>query len=256
MSSATAKDQVPTTDRQGVRWRNKGVDPDTKKAEACAKAERLQKTLDALGTLGGREIEAIKKSLKKAQEAAQERPIPELVKECKEFMDRSTKRISKLQAELDAETVLLQESRARLARLESQQAAPATPGDTARGAQVVNLQHMVNQLQAERDALCVELRQSRVAKDRTPWSGDAPPDVTMIPALPEDHQAIEEWMASRNRDLRDALEFGSADVIWFISNVGTRSSQIGSAEGIHSCVAVHGGSDFSWKSHGCPHRRI
>ena len=87
-------------------------------------------------------------------------------------MDRSTKRISKLQAELDAEAVLLRESRARLARLEAQQAAtPATPGDTARGAQVVNLQQMVNQLQAERDALCAELRQSRVAKDRTPWSG-------------------------------------------------------------------------------------
>ena len=42
-------------------------------------------------------------------------------------MDRSTKRIFKLQAELDAEAVLLQESRARLARLEAQQAAtPAT----------------------------------------------------------------------------------------------------------------------------------
>ncbi len=121
-------------------------------------------------------------------------------------MDRSTKRISKLQAELDAETVLLQESRARLARLESQQA--ATP----------DLQQMVNQLQAERDALCVELRQSRVAKDRTPWSGDALPDVTMIHALPEDHQAIEEWMASRNLDLRDAL-FGLADVISFVSNL-------------------------------------
>ena len=83
----------------------------------------------------------------------------------------------------------------------------------------MNLQQMVNQLKAERDALCVELRQSRVAKDRTPWSGDAPPDVTMIPALLEDHQAIEEWMASRNRDSRDALEFGSADVISFVSNL-------------------------------------
>ena len=220
MSSAAAKDQVPTTDRQGGHWCNRGVDPDTRKAKAWAKVEKLQKALDALGTLGGREVEAIKKSLKKAQEAAQERPIPELVKECKEFMDRSTKRISKLQAELDAETVLLQENHVRLGRLESQQAAtPATPGDTIRGAQVVNLQQMVNQFQAERDALCVELRQSRVAKDRTPWSGDAPPDVTMIPALPEDHQAIEEWMASRNQDLRDALEFGSADVISFVSNL-------------------------------------
>ena len=47
----------------------RGVDPDTRKAEACAEVERLQKALDALGTLGGPEVEAIKKSLKKAQEA-------------------------------------------------------------------------------------------------------------------------------------------------------------------------------------------
>ena len=125
MLSAAAKDKVPTTDRQGGRWRNRGVDPDTRKAEACAKVERLQEALDALGTLGGPEVEAIKKSLKKAQEAARERPIPVLVKECKEFMDPLHQ--EKLQVELDAETVLLQESRARLARLESQQAAtPAT----------------------------------------------------------------------------------------------------------------------------------
>ena len=67
-----------------------------------------------------------------------------------------------------------------------------------------------------RDGLCLELRQSRV---RTPWSGDARPDVTNSPPLPKDRQAIEEWMASRNRDLRDALEFGSADVISFVSNL-------------------------------------
>ena len=135
--------------------------------------------------------DAIKRSLKKAQEAARERPVAELVEECREIVDRSTKRM-----ELDAETVLLQESRVRLARLDAQQAAtPAT-----RGAQVVNLQQMVHQLQTERDALCLELRQSRV--DRTSWSGDARPDVSSIPLLPDDHQAIEERMNSRNRELR------------------------------------------------------
>ena len=166
---SAAVQKVPTAHCQGGRWRNRGVDPDTRKTEAHAKAERLQKALDALGTLGGPEVEAIKKSLKKAQEAARERPIPELVKECREFTERSTKRISKLQAELDEETVLLQESRARWTR--------------HAGAQVVYVQQTANQLQAERDALCLELRQSRV---RSPWSGDAPPDVASIPPLPED----------------------------------------------------------------------
>ena len=155
---------APPTNRQGGRWRNRRVDPDTKMAEARAKVERLQKALDALGNLGGPEVDAIKRSLKKAQEAARELPVAELVKECREFIDRSTKRITKLKAELDAGTVLLQESRARLSRLAQQAATPPTLADTGRGAQVVNLQQTVNQLQAERDALSQELRRSRAPK--------------------------------------------------------------------------------------------
>ena len=37
--------------------------------------------------------------------------------------------------------------------------------------------------------------------------------------MPDDHQAIEEWMAARNQHLRDALEFGTADVISQVSNM-------------------------------------
>ena len=67
-----------------------------------AKVERLQKALDALGGLGGPEVDAIKRALKKAQEVARERPIAELIKE---FIDRSTKRISKLKTERPIDTV-------------------------------------------------------------------------------------------------------------------------------------------------------
>ena len=45
--------------RQAVR-----VNPDIVKAEAVAKVERLQKALDALGGLGGPEVDAIKRALK------------------------------------------------------------------------------------------------------------------------------------------------------------------------------------------------
>ena len=88
------------------------VNPDIVKAEAVAKVERLQKALDAVGGLGGPELDAIKRALKKAQEVARERPIAELIKECKEFIDRSTKRISKLKTDLVTETGLLEDSRA------------------------------------------------------------------------------------------------------------------------------------------------
>ena len=66
------------TDRQGGRWRNRGVDPDTKMAEAHAKVERLHaEGPQCVGKSRRPEVDAIKRSLKKAQEAARERPISE-----------------------------------------------------------------------------------------------------------------------------------------------------------------------------------
>ena len=72
-------------------------------------------------------------------------------------------------AELGAETMLFQESRARLVKLETKQAAPisetrrtgrefAADGESAPSSQ--------------------ELRRNRVPKDTTPWAGDAHPDLS------------------------------------------------------------------------------
>ena len=183
--------------------------PDTIQAEAVAKVERLQRALDALGDLGGPEVDAIKKALKKAQEVARERPIAEQVKECKDFIERSTRRVNKLKAELESETRLLEEGRARLARLVAQQATPVGERVVGCGHSSI-LQQMVNQLQLERDSLSLELR--RASKGR-PWCGDGPPDVSAIPPMPDHLQGLEEWLNLRHCELRDALEFGSPDVI-------------------------------------------
>ena len=110
--------------------------PDAIKAEAVAEVQRLQKALDALGGLGGPEVDAIKRVLKKAQEVARERPVAELVKECKEFIERSTERITKLKTELETETAVLEDSRARLTRLAAQ-AAPVGDRVVAQGARVL-----------------------------------------------------------------------------------------------------------------------
>ena len=61
----------------------------------------------------------------KAKAAAQERPISELIAEFKSFINRSEKRLAKLEEERVAENVLLEEGRARLAMLESQAAVSA-----------------------------------------------------------------------------------------------------------------------------------
>ena len=60
----------------------------------------------------------------------------------------------------------------------------------------------LNQIAAEHDALSQELRRSRAPKARS-WGGNAPPDLSNIPPLPDDHQAIEEWM--RDTHLNDTM---------------------------------------------------
>ena len=69
---------------------------------------------------------------------------------------------------LDVETVLLQESHARLSRLEAQEVATPPTGGHGTWCTFVNLQ-MVNWLQAERDALSQELRRNRAPKGKTSW---------------------------------------------------------------------------------------
>ena len=79
-------------------------------------------------------------------------------------------------------------------------------------------QQMVNQLQLERDSLSQELRRSRASKGR-PWCGDGPPDVSAIHPMPGHFQRHEERLNLRNCELRDALEFGSPDVIARLSHL-------------------------------------
>ena len=85
---------------------------------------------------------------------------------------------------------------ARLTRLEAQ-AAPVGDTVVAEGAQVLTLQQMVNQLKGERDSLSQELCRSRAVKAR-PWCGEGPPDVSVIPPIPDHLQDLEEWMNGRN----------------------------------------------------------
>ena len=71
LSAVGAEEMAATGQIQKVLRRVKEVcqparaNPETIKAEAVAKVERLQKALDALGCLGGPEVDAIKRALKK-----------------------------------------------------------------------------------------------------------------------------------------------------------------------------------------------
>ena len=69
-----------------------------------------------------------------------------------------------------------------------QAATPPTPADTGRSAQVVNLQQMVNQLQAERVALPgVATESGAQGHDTLGWRCTPR---SSIPLVPDDDQAI------------------------------------------------------------------
>ena len=62
-------------------------------------------------------------------------------------------------------------------------------------------------------------------------------------------------MTARNRDLRNFLEVGFADVISQVSNMLAQGAARLAAQRA-SALAVHAqGGSVSWQSHGCPHRR-
>ena len=188
---------------------------------------RLQTAVDALGDDNSPEAKMLRDALKKAQQEATLAPVGVRLDACAQFVERARNRLSRANEELrkaqDERVRLEQELRDGEQRLEalrveaSEQRTPAS----GRGDEVSQMQKLVtelNQIAAERDALSQELRRSRAPKARS-WCGDGPPDLSDIPPLPDDRQAIEEWMNARNCDLRDALEFGSADVVTQVSNM-------------------------------------
>ena len=87
------------------------------------KVAKLEKVLEALEGTDGVEVDAIKKALVKANVAAHEKPVSEQIEDCRSFIDRAEKRLVKLDAERESEQALLEEGRARLARLETNVAA-------------------------------------------------------------------------------------------------------------------------------------
>ena len=91
--------------------------------------------------------------LKKAQEVARERFIAELVRECKDFIERSTRRVTMLKAELESETGMWR--RVVFGWRGWKHNRQHKLGNRLResGARTSTLQQMVNQLQLERDSL-------------------------------------------------------------------------------------------------------
>ena len=70
----------------------------------------------------GPEVEFLQDALKRVRQAAQERPLASQLSECRSFIERSERRLEKIDAERAAELVQVNEARSRLTRLEAQAA--------------------------------------------------------------------------------------------------------------------------------------
>ena len=146
--SRGARGIVATCQSGGAEAQRISQTPDSVVAVAREKVAKLEKVMEVLqGSIWSRS--AIRLALDRARVAAQEKPLTEQIADCKGFVERAQKRLVKLEAERDAENALLEEGRARLARLEAQAAArvvaPPPPASTA----VSNLEVEVARLRAE-----------------------------------------------------------------------------------------------------------
>ena len=75
-----------------------------------------------MGDMQGPKVEFLQDALKRARQAAQERPLASQLSQCRSFIERSERRLEKIDGERAAETVQLNKARSRLTRLEAQAA--------------------------------------------------------------------------------------------------------------------------------------
>ena len=183
------------TKKSDVRF---SVNPHTRTAEARLKVSKLERVLEFWKAPV--EVEAIKNVLKKVRIAAQDKPIKDLIEECRSFIERAERRVQKLEAERLFESVLLEEGRARFARLEAQ-AAVSVP---------LRSPVPVPDLEAEVTCLREELA---IALGVTGSGENQPPQRRLredfVPSTVEEAAL---WMRCRHQEMEEAVWKGHADV--------------------------------------------
>ena len=205
---------VPVPSRGGLP--NTGVRPPTKVTDSgprrnpeenCAAAQatvrRLEVALAGLEESYMAAREAIQASLVKARAAARVIPVSDRITECRSFIERAERRVTKaeegnnfVEKQMKAEVV---EGRARLRRLEQELELQVVPVPTT--SEVLRLQAMVSQLQVEKEEL---LRNASGSMSERPAVR-----VEDIPIMPNFIPAeLAQWMDDRRVELQEALSQG------------------------------------------------
>ena len=209
---------VPDSSRGGLP--NTGVHPQTKVTDSGPRRKPEENCCRSTGdgeAFGGRVVaaleesdmaarEAIQASLVKARAAARVIPVSDRITECRPFIERAERRVTKAEEaveaavswkkQMEAEVV---EGRARLRRLEEELEVQAVPVPTT--SEVLRLQAMVSQLQVEKEEL---LRNASGSMSERPAVR-----VEDIPIMPNFIPAeLAQWMDDRRVELQEALSQG------------------------------------------------
>ena len=179
-------------------------------APTRCKVRRFEEALKAMGDMQGPEVEVLQDALKRARQAAQERPLASQLSECRSFIERSERRLEKIDAERAAETLQLNEARSRLSRLEAQAAVlpPDVPRHTPAADVSVELEELRAKLastERERDEALSAPACYRQAMSRTAvvLGGTKPP-------IPDSFVLtdLSAWMDDRHVELFAAIQIG------------------------------------------------
>ena len=150
------------------RWQRGNVqgNPDEVQAAARSRVERLERALSILGEGDSAEIRGLQAALKEARRAAQDRPLAAQVEECQAFIQRSQKRLERLQEEHVKEQQQLDTALARMARFREEMARTTAPGPTVGGAEAGPTQPgKIPELVAELDRLRARVAEMEIERE-------------------------------------------------------------------------------------------
>ena len=230
----------PTSKQEPIRgrWRQaaprsnvRAPDPNAALEHARSKLSSLEAVLTAMGSYQGPEVDALRSALSKAKQAAQERPLKVQLARSMRSWRGHVNASRKLEEERDAEVELLNVALQRQARLREQVAAePATtvvnPMTTNPSEEIARLKAKVAQLEAAANhpprcsVEAAEAVKMRAAKRRAGCVDDS---------LPNDEQALCEWVDSKMMELRDATDVGDLDSVVALTNLSQGASKMRSA---------------------------
>ena len=186
-----------------VRWT-----PDA----AVLEHARFRGSVEGNGRFAGPEVDYLRDALKKARQAAQERPLTSQMTECRRFIERSERRLEKINAEREAETVQLEEAR-NLKPQHCHQRCRGVPLQWMSLSSWRSLRAKLVATELERDEArsvrACKRQATAVVREGTPIPESSVPLRLREDFVPMCEEDIFRWIQDRQADIQDATSAGN-----------------------------------------------